>query len=90
MSITVAQLLSCSAAQLLSGVLQNLCTTLTESDDVEDIRYAVHKLQAIPERLKGKKRLTQQRAKLAWITGQALARLAVLDTELSAIERGPC
>ncbi len=69
------------------AVLQNLCTALAASDDVDDIRYAVRKLQAIPDRLKGKKRLTQQRAKLAWSTGQALGRLAMLDTELSAVKR---
>ncbi len=69
------------------AVLQNLCTALAASDDVDDIRYAVRKLQAIPDRLKGKKRLTQQRAKLAWSTGQALGRLAMLDSELSAVKR---
>ncbi|MCP4663957.1 MAG: hypothetical protein GY856_51900 [bacterium] len=74
-------------APYYDSVLLNLCTALIASDTVEDIRYAIRKLQAIPDRLKGKKRLTQQRAKLASTTGQALARLAVLDTELSAIER---
>ncbi len=69
------------------AVLQNLCTALAASDDVGDIRHAVRKLQAIPDRLKGKKRLTQQRAKLAWSTGQALGRLAMLDSELSAVQR---
>jgi tetratricopeptide (TPR) repeat protein len=69
------------------AVLQNLCTALAASEGVDDIRYAVGKLQAIPDRLKGKKRLTQQRAKLAWSTGQALGRLAMLDSELSAVKR---
>jgi len=69
------------------GVLQNLCTALAASDDIEDIRHAVRKLQAIPDRLKGKKRLTLQRAKLAWSTGQALGRLAMLDSELSAVKK---
>ncbi len=69
------------------AILQNLCTALAASDDVDAIRYAVHKLRAIPDRLKGKKRLTQQRAKLAWTTGQALGRLAMLDSELSAVKR---
>jgi hypothetical protein len=68
-------------------VLQNLCTALAASEDVEDIRYAVRTFQAIPDRLKGKKRLTQQRAKLAWSTGQALGRLAMFDSELSAVKR---
>ncbi len=69
------------------AVLQNLCTALAASDGVDDIRNAVRKLQAIPGRLKGKKRLTQQRAKLAWSTGQALGRLAMLDSELAAVQR---
>ena len=68
-------------------VLQNLCTALAASDKVGDIRHAVRKLQAIPKRLKGRKRLTQQRAKLAWSTGQALGRLAMLDAEQSAVKR---
>ncbi len=69
------------------AVLQNLCTALAASENVDDIRYAVRTLQAIPDRLKGKKRLTQQRAKLASSTGQALGRLAMLDSELSAVKR---
>ncbi len=69
------------------AVLQNLCLALAASDDLDDIRYAVRMLQAIPDRLKGKKRLTQQRAKLAWTTGEALGRLAMLDPELSAVKR---
>lgn len=68
-------------------VIQNLCTTLAASDDVVDLQYAVEKLQAIPDRIVGKKRLTQQRAKIAWTTGQALAKLSVLDEELSPVER---
>ncbi len=69
------------------AVLQNLCLALAASDDLDDIRYAVRTLQAIPDRLKGKKRLTQQRAKLAWSTGEALGRLAMLDSDLSAVKR---
>jgi hypothetical protein len=67
--------------------LQNLYTAMTASDDVPTLRKAVRRLRAIPDTWKGLKRVTQQRAKLAWTTGQGLAKLADLDKTLSAAAR---
>ncbi len=55
--------------------LTNLCSALAASEDPEDVERAAAKLEGLPERFKGLKRLSQERVKLAWSTGQTLARV---------------
>lgn len=53
----------------------NLANALAHSDKPEDVERAATELEGLPDRFKGLKRVSQERVKLAWITGQVLARL---------------
>jgi hypothetical protein len=58
--------------------LANLLADLTKSDERADIARAVEMLPGLKARFHGIKRLSQQRAKLAWMSGGALARYVVV------------
>jgi len=62
------------------GIAQtNLAAALAHSKNPEDVRRAAAMLHRLERRFRGIKRISVERAKLAWTVGQVLARLADLE-----------